>query len=1001
MHRIFAVMLLLTLLAQPLAGVAMTMGSNIPNALFTQWTFESFAANPPATGTGAAVSGSGLTSETFPSGYPSGTTVAAWSFASWTTNASLDANDYFEFDTSTAGYNGIILSFAERRSATGIHTYEVHYSTDGVNYQLLAGSTTTVPDDINWRAHVYDFSTITALNDNPNAKFRIYGYGAEGSTGTWRIDDVAFDGTPLGGNQPISMVCGGPLTAPQGRATLHQVSATDPDGTVVSLAVTNVSPSPAPGSITMTGVTPAPGNGGTATGWVTLSNNIPAGSYNLTVTATNDDSPTPQTRMCTIDVTISSFTLTRIGAVQGSIPDNLADPFTFATSYVNQPVYLYGVVTDRMITRSSAGATYYHFYLQEPATDTDGNALSSDGVHVYIGASPSFSGYTPAIGDNIVIRATVSEYYNDTELTGPTLQARAGNVGDLNAAVPAIQIVPSGTVTETGRLYERLEGSRTLVPAGAQVVAPTHLYASTDDTEFYVIRGDHPVAMRANAYERRVFRDGHALDWGGADGNPWRISIEAQVLKGNAVDPNLDLPPACTYDTISNAIRGPIVYAFSRYTLNVEDTPALVNGVSPVANDPPVAPDRLSSYTVATFNVENLYDYYNDPFDGCDFTGDPGCTGVTPPFDYVPANLAEYQTHITKVARAIVDHLRSPDVIAIEEAEDQDVCTGGGQLYGTCGSTNNADGQNDVLQDLARQVYIYSGNTVQYALATDRVGSDYRGIIVAFLWRSDRVRLAPNDASDPLVGSRPSDPDAGTYPHNQAVMNPKALQTTFAGGGDLFEREPQAARFQIYKSAVGSGPFVELYVIGNHFKSNPDTEIPRRTQQAQYNAGLISQLLAAKPAARAMVTGDLNVYPDSPQLASLYTQMSNLYNQIPSVGNFSYNFSGQSQTLDQMYVTSGLFTGPLASFQQAHHAHFDADYPYQFKSDPSNAFAVSDHDPLVATFALLGPTAVGVQDAGVHASAAGAPGAWLAAALLALFVAGAAVLWRVRATRKE
>jgi predicted extracellular nuclease len=263
---------------------------------------------------------------------------------------------------------------------------------------LLPGSTTTVPNDTNWRAHSYDFSAVSSLNNNANARFRIYGYAAGGTTGAWRIDDVTF-----GDN---------------------------------------------------------------------------------------------------------SIAITPIGLVQGSVADSVADPFTFATSYVGQQVTLSGIVTDRMITRSSGGAIYYNFYLQERPADSDGNPLSSDGIHVYIGTSPSFNGYTPVIGDQIVVRGTVSEYFNDTELTGPALIANNGNVGNIDTAVPAMPISPTATITGTGIMYERIEGMRAFVAAGAPVVAPTHLYRSTDDTEMYVIRPDHPVAQRANAYERRVFRDG-------------------------------------------------------------------------------------------------------------------------------------------------------------------------------------------------------------------------------------------------------------------------------------------------------------------------------------------------------------------------------------------------------------------------------------------------------------------------------------------------------------
>lgn len=737
--------------------------------------------------------------------------------------------------------------------------------------------------------------------------------------------------------------CGGPLVLHPGQAAHHPVSARDADGRVAALAVTGVSPSPAPGAMTAVNVIPAPGPGLTATAQISITGAVPPGNYFVRVTATNDDAPTPQTGICTLAVHVLYF----IGQVQGSVPDSLADPFTFASPYLGQTVTLDGIVTDRILNRSSTGATTYRgFFLQEMPADSDGDPLTSDGLHVFMGTSASFSGYTPALGDHIVVRGVVTEYYNDTELVTPTLVAHLGNVGSVNLAVPAVPITPTGTLTETGRMYERVEGMRVPVPAGAPVVAPTYLFAGYNDTEFFVVHPDHPVAQRTDPYARRVFRDGHPLDWGGADGNPWRISIEAQVLKGNANNAGLNLPAASVYDVVSDTLRGPVVYAFERYTINVEDMPVLIQGVEPLANNPPAPPDRAQAYSVANYNLENLYDYLNDPFDDCDFAGDPGCIGVEPPFDYVPLNAAEYQTRTIKVARAVLDALYAPDILAVQEVEDQDVCAGGGQVYGTCGSANNADGRPDALQDVAREIYLRSGGVISYGVAFDRIGADARGIIQGFLWRTDRVVLAPPDAGDPLLGTRPADPYGTLYPHNQLVLNPKGLQAPY-GEGNLFDRTPQAALFYVYHEQAGVGPYVPVYLINNHFKSGPDTNVARRTAQAEYNAALVAELLAARPGAPAVVAGDLNVYPDSPQLASLYGQMSNLYYAMPPVANYSYVFAGQTQTLDQAFVTTAL----SRTLQAAHYVHFDADYPgAALRLDPGGFYAESDHDPLLAVY---------------------------------------------------
>jgi predicted extracellular nuclease len=524
----------------------------------------------------------------------------------------------------------------------------------------------------------------------------------------------------------------------------------------------------------------------------------------------------------------------------------------------------------------------------------------------------------------------------------------------VNTAVPPVELAPLDDTTADNAYRETLEAMRVRVPAGAPVVAPTYLFASTNDTEIYVIHPNHPVAQRADPFARRVWRDGEALDWGAStDGNSYRISVEANVLKAKASDYSVQMPRANVYDVVTNTLVGPLTYAFGRYTLMTEDTPAISTTVDAFTNYPPQAPDRLHQYSVATMNVENLYDYLNDPFDNCDFDAaiEPGCSGVTPPFNYVPASLAAYQTHLAKLAQE-VNAAANPDIIAVEEAEDQDVCVGGGQIYGTCpiSPTNNADGQLDALQDLVREIYIRSGNVISYQIASDRAGADYRGIIVGYLYRADRVELVPTStlSADPVLGLRPTDPVSNTYPHNILVLNPKAMQTNYSGGGKLFERLPQAALFRVHRASVADNDWVEVYAFGNHFKSGPDTNIQLRTEQAAYNAQLVTDTLTVKPNARAAVLGDLNVYPDSTQLAALYIKMSNLHYNIPAASRYSYIFQGQTQTLDQIFVT-GALSQTLAA---ARVAHVNADWSYDYAPIRTTNHQASDHDSTVATFNL-------------------------------------------------
>lgn len=107
----------------------------------------------------------------------------------------IDLTDYYEFGivSSTGLLDLTSLEFTERRSATGVRTIELRSSLDG-----FASTVTTigVPDDTaNRRQSVLLGAGFQGLT---GVLFRLYGYDAEGSAGTWRIGkDGSATATPL------------------------------------------------------------------------------------------------------------------------------------------------------------------------------------------------------------------------------------------------------------------------------------------------------------------------------------------------------------------------------------------------------------------------------------------------------------------------------------------------------------------------------------------------------------------------------------------------------------------------------------------------------------------------------------------------------------------------------------------------------------------------------------------------------------------------------------
>ncbi|MGC4896585.1 lamin tail domain-containing protein [Micromonospora sp. DT31] len=773
-------------------------------------------------------------------------------------------------------------------------------------------------------------------------------------------------------DQPPTLSCGGALTLEAGATATREVTATDADDTITGLAVTAVAPAPASGSISRTAFTPAADNGGTATATLTATG-LPAGAYTVTVTSTDAEG---DTAACTL--TVQATSVLSVGEVQGRTADDEdartdRSPLAPASGNGTSPM-LYdvrGVITSKSLTRSSAGADQWGFYLQSRLGSEDGDPLTADGIFVFMGSFTTLiGGYAPTVGDEVVLRARVSEYFNQTQLSGASLVRKLDSGLDVDTVVRVTDAVPPAEAAAADRFWERHEGERMRVRAGSGVSAPRHIFASTADSEIYVLDREDPIMKRSDPYARRVFRDAHPLDdIPGTlfdNGNNQRILLGAGGVKATAGESGALLPEARTFDTLTEDAYGSVSYAFSKYSVQPEQL-TLTGGADPAANHPPQPADRGAEVAIATYNVENLYDYRDDPFDGCDFAGNTGCPGVSPPFDYVPASPQAYAARLAVQARQIVNSLHSPDLILVQEAEDQDICS---VVDGTlaCGDADNADGAPDTVQELALAIAAHGGPA--YAAAYDRTGADARGIVSAFLYRTDRLTLAQATAGDPLLGSAPTVAyRSAALPSNADVQNPKAFnavlpadvdRSTGVDGSNVYTRAAQVARFTV-QAGPGSTERFTLWAVANHFSSGPDSRVGQRREQAAYGAALVTAVEAADPNARVIYGGDLNVFPrpDDPiataqnptpsdQLAPLYQAgLHNLWDDLVAdapASAYSYTFSGQAQTLDNLFVNDPMHDDLV----QVRTAHLNADYPTD--APDLGDRAASDHDPQVARF---------------------------------------------------
>ena len=109
---------------------------------------------------------------------------------------------FITLNVSTVGYSNIVISFATQGTSTGFNNNQLQYSFDGINFVNFGAA--FLPPAV-FAIVNFDLSGIAALNDNPNAAFRIVFNGATTATGNNRIDNFVVDGQSLAVPEPGSI----------------------------------------------------------------------------------------------------------------------------------------------------------------------------------------------------------------------------------------------------------------------------------------------------------------------------------------------------------------------------------------------------------------------------------------------------------------------------------------------------------------------------------------------------------------------------------------------------------------------------------------------------------------------------------------------------------------------------------------------------------------------------------------------------------------------------
>ncbi len=185
-------------------------------AVIANWTFETSI--PTTSGPHVAEAGvfAGTSTASSNSGGTFSNPVGNGSVESFSSNGWNDG-EYYQFSTSSLGYENITVSYAQAASGTGPGNFLFQYSTDGINFTnfgtTYVGPTTDFINSTTFSAAnvlSYDLTALTALNNQSVLAFRIAVSGstaengsAIASGGTFRVDDFVVNATAI--PEPASM----------------------------------------------------------------------------------------------------------------------------------------------------------------------------------------------------------------------------------------------------------------------------------------------------------------------------------------------------------------------------------------------------------------------------------------------------------------------------------------------------------------------------------------------------------------------------------------------------------------------------------------------------------------------------------------------------------------------------------------------------------------------------------------------------------------------------
>jgi uncharacterized protein len=527
------------------------------------------------------------------------------------------------------------------------------------------------------------------------------------------------------------------------------------------------------------------------------------------------------------------------------------------------------------------------FYIQDAIGDS--NVNTSDGIFVL----RSTSGLGLTVGAAVEVTGTVQEFFPGGAATGNLSTTQLGGsvtvvTGTTGNALPAASIIgtggrvaPNQSVTDGIKFYESLEGMRVTVQ-DAQAVTGRNSFG-----EIFTVANGGATATGMNS------RGGITLNEptpGQIDYNPERVQIQID----SQLTPSGSATDVKTGDKLGN-VTGVMSYNFGNYEIQATQA---VQVTAPSALQPE-STNLVGSKTqvsIATYNVENL-------------------SAVSP------------DSKFQALAGQIVTNLKKPDIIALQEIQDNSGPTDNGVVDAS-----------QTAQKLINAIKAAGGPTYVYVdlppVNNQDGGAPGSNIRPGYLYNPERVSLVPGSL--------------------QKLTDPNL------GDGDAFldSRKPLVGKF------LFNGQ--ELTVVNNHFTSKTGSTPIFGTVQPFINEGLAQRIaqallvrefinlaIAANPDTIPIALGDFNEFQFEDPVKILegddFIDMARL---LEALEQYTFNFEGNQQLLDHI----------ITSLRWSKSSLFDIVHMNNEFTDPA-----ADHDPSVLLVTVPEPASLAVFGAGLLA----------------------------------